>query len=71
MKNGLKILGFSLLVAFFSLEAEASTSTHKSPDYTIRKDSLSTTAIVDTNKKTVIFPNPFNVFIINDEKNKP
>lgn len=47
---------------------EAKTVSNKSNDYTIRKDSLSTTVAIDTNKKVILFPNPFNLIIYSEEK---
>lgn len=47
---------------------EAKTVSNKSTDYTIRKDSLSTTIAIDTNKKVILFPNPFNLIIYSEEK---
>ncbi|MBD80088.1 MAG: hypothetical protein CL840_14340 [Crocinitomicaceae bacterium] len=68
MNNWAKLFVVVFFLSMTSMAAKAETSVNKLPDYTIRKDSLSTTPQVDTTKRTVTFPNPFNVFIINEEK---
>ena len=68
MKNTPKIMLCLLAVGLFSLNAEASTKPSKSINYEIKKDSLSISPAVDTTKKTITFPNPFSVFILEEEK---
>lgn len=52
-----------------SLGSYAKTSTSKSPNYTVRKDSLTDTS-VDTNKRVILFPNPFSAIINHQEEKK-
>ena len=57
---------FTMFALSFSTKAE--TTTKSSASFTIRKDSLTVQATIDTNKKVILFPNPFNFFLIGEEK---
>lgn len=59
----------SAVFGIFSLGSYAKTNSNKTPDYSIKKDSLISSPPVDTNKKTITFPNPFNVFMVGEGKN--
>jgi len=70
MKKTPKVLLATMVFGIFSLASIANKTIIKTPDYTVKKDSSVTSTPVDTNKKTITFPSPFNVFFVGEEKSQ-